>query len=144
MPTLIQAAMEIVHDRDPREVIWDEVTPYIDGVRIGGPDVLVAVYDRSGGRTKVGGLLLPDRKKDDDRIESVSGLVLKLGPLAYNIDKTRRWFATKDGDPDPPKVGDWVMFDVKVSFPFMLGPRTCRLITDQYVRGVIARPDVVE
>jgi len=127
--------------QDAAELIYSEVAGLIDNLHVGGADVLVAVFTRIG-RSK-GGVLLSDRTTDEDNYQGVSAMVLKLGPYAYQSDKTKRWFVDKDGEPRPPRPGDWVLFDTKNNFPFKLGARTCRLINDQYVMAIIDRPDMV-
>ncbi len=130
MSALVTLALQGVHDRDPAEEILEEIGPYLSQVReVGGPDLLVAVYKRP--------LELPDQKRDEDDVQGVSGLVLMMGPLCYRTEKTKNWFR------EPPRVGDWVTFDIKASLLQVVGPRMCRYVNDQYIRAVITRPDIV-
>jgi hypothetical protein len=139
MPTLIHKAMEVVHDRDPASVIREELAPYLDGFYVGGSDVLVAVYERSGAKTKVGGLFLPERRQDDDRIEGISGLVLKMGRWSQ-YRKTQRGLL-REGHPSTAE--DRRRCSVKVALPHARATNLSTVV-DQYVRGIISRPDVVE
>jgi hypothetical protein len=146
MSALISYALQGVHDKDPAEEIWDDLKDLLPLVkRIGGADVLVAVYKRPERVKAPGGtsFILPDATRDEDDVQGVAGLVVMMGPLAYQYEKTRHWFVDKDGDPAPPKIGDWVTFDVKVTHPFLLGKRMLRLVHDQYIRAIVARPDIV-
>jgi hypothetical protein len=146
MSALVSYALQGVHDKDPAEEIWDELKAFLPLVRrIGGADVMVAVYKRPARVTAPGGteFYLPDKTRDEDDVQGVAGLVVMMGPLAYKYEKTERWFVDENGEPAPPKIGDWVSFDVKVTHPFLLGKRMCRLVHDQYIRSIIERPDIV-
>ncbi len=139
MSALVTLALQGVHDKDPAEEILEEIGPYLSQVReVGGPDLLVAVYKRPK-HIKHGTMTLelPDKKRDEDDVQGVSGLVLMMGPLCYKTEKTKSWFR------EPPRIGDWVTFDVKASLLQVVGPRMCRYVNDQYVRAVITRPDIV-
>lgn len=133
---------------DPRREILDELGDLPGKLRVGGADVLVARYVRSGrvtsGRVAGSvGLLRPDDSKKNDEYQGCSGLVLKMGPLAYKTEKTLRWFADSDGQAMPPRVGDWVYIDPKLGQQFRLGTRIVQLIPDQYVFMVLDEPDIV-
>jgi|SRR5215472_4595236 len=146
MSALVSYALQGVHQKDPAEEIWDDLKDLLPLVkRIGGADVLVAVYKRPEKVRGKSGIefILPDRTRDEDDVQGVAGLVVMMGPLAYKYEKTARWFVDENGDPAPPKIGDWVTFDVKVTHPMLLGERMCRLVHDQYIRAIVARPDIV-
>lgn len=149
MPGPISSAIRVIHERDPAEMIWEEVGEFVPQFRVGGPDILIGVYNRRNGKgpnreaRSAGGILLPERVADEDNYQGITGLVLKLGPKAYCTEKTEGWFADH-GAPKPPEVGDWVMFDIKNGFQFKMGGWTCRLIQDEYIMGVLGfTPDVV-
>jgi|SRR5580765_3143685 len=144
MSGLVTTALKAIHEIDPAKEIADELGPDIDKIRIGGADVLVAVYKRPQ-KARHGSLVvhLTDQKRDEDDVQGVVGLVLMMGPLAYQTEKTRHWFTNKDGDPAPPKIGDWVAFDPKVSLLTAIGKRMCRYVPDQYIRAILTEPDIV-
>lgn len=132
-----------------KEEIWDQVGEKVAAIRIGGPDVLVVVYERP---TKIGGIHLPDAQPDKDKWQGCSGLIVKLGPHAYQTEKTHDWFVDEDGNPAAPKVGDWIAFDPTQGHAFLLScnldrygrkGRMCRVIPDQYAYAVLPRPDIV-
>lgn len=135
-------ALQMHHEVDPRDAILEEVSGLHEDFLIGGADVLVAIYKRKG-RT-IGKIWVPDRTSDEDDYQGNSGLVLKVGPFAYKSEKTEGWFLDANGDPRPVKAGDWVLFDVKFGLAFKLGSKTCRLIDDQHVMGILPRPDIVQ
>jgi hypothetical protein len=129
---------EIEHDIDPKQAILKDLAPYLDDIRIGGPFVLVGVYTREGEkRLKGSGIILPGRTGEEDRYQGITGLVVKMGPGAYQSEVSRRWFGDK-----PVELGDWVMFDVKHGRALLLGERTCRIIQDTYLDAVLQRPDM--
>jgi hypothetical protein len=138
-------AMRVTHERDPREEILDELGDLPAKVRIGGADVLIARYIRTG-KIRHGTLELiqADQTQTNDKWQSVTGLILKMGPLAYRSEKTLRWYADQDGQRDPPKVGDWVLIDPKLGQMFHLGDRLCLLIPDQHIFMVLDEPDIVQ
>lgn len=127
-------ALEIAESGDPREEILADLRPYLDGLRIGGPFILVGVYDRGGKQTKTG-LYLP--QQTEDRYQGKTGLVLKLGEGIRDGINGWDFFDPKIA------VGDWVIFNVLTATPFLVGKRTCRLVQYSYVMGVVDRPDAV-
>ncbi len=144
MSGLISQALTIQHESDPAIAIRLRVKDVIDQFRIGGGDVLVGVWQPPKDSRTGGGIILPDKTRDEYQFQGVTGLVLKLGPLAYKSEKTRYWFVNDDGESDPPKVGEWISFNYKQGEQFMLGKQPCRLVNDQYI--LISRlpsPDLI-
>ena len=140
---LISEALALHEADDPAVAIRLRVKDYLDGFRVGGQFLLVGVYEPSKDARTLGGIYLPDKAREEYRWQGVTGLVLKLGPLAYKTEKTADYFCDADGQPQPPKIGDWVMFDVKDARSFLLGKQPCRLVACTYVDAVVARPDMV-
>ncbi len=143
MVDLVTVARPIREGEDPAIAIRQRVNEYLDGIRIGGQDILVAVYLPGKDAKTAGGVWLPDEARETYRFQGVTGLVLKVGPLAYQTEKTKDWFQNRDGDPEPPRVGEWVMFDIKTSHSFNLGTQPCRFVAAQYVMAIVERPDMV-
>jgi hypothetical protein len=127
-------ALEVIESGDPREEIWNELRPYVESVRVLGPYLLVAVYDRGGKQLK-SGLYLP--QQTEDPYQGKTGLVLKLGEGVK--PGIRGW----DWSDEPIRVGDWVGFDVRTASPFLMGTRMCRLVQYDYVTCVVDRPDAI-
>lgn len=134
MPSALKA-LEMVHDQDPKAEIQAAVAPYLDEIVPMGARIMVAVYQRPE-KTK-GGVFLTQDSRNEDRWQGKCGLILKMGPLAFQADATHQW-----GDRIP-KIGDWVAFRVGDTHPFLLGDRTCRLVEDVYVQMILDRPDVI-
>lgn len=143
MTGVVSQVRLIDFQRDPREDIWDDLAPYLHGIRVGGADVLIAPFrPKEDDKTK-GGILMPAKTRQEYDFQGVAGLVLAMGPYAYNSERTKRWFVDGDGEPNPPSVGDWVVFDLRSSIPVVLGDRTVRFVNDQHVLTTIERPDMV-
>lgn len=137
MTNVITRAVAMAHKTDPGEEILAQITSHLSGVHIGGCDLLIAMYVRP--EKTASGIMLPDKTRDEERYQGKAGLVLQLAPLAFSKERgTERWF----GDYKP-KVGDWILINVNDSFPMVIGPYTCRLVEDKYVRCIIPRPDGV-
>lgn len=137
MAAVALRALQLDQADDPAEVIRKRVADTIDDIEIGGEDLLIGVYIPNKDAKTRGGLLLPDSYRDEFKWQGITGLVLKVGPLAYNTEKTENWYRK------PPQVGDWVMCDVKTSHPFYLGEQMCRFVAAQYVLAKVARPTLV-
>ena len=127
-------AMLMAHEADPRAEIMDQVNQHLEDIEVMGASVLMAVYTRPD-RTK-SGIFLTDKTKDEDRYQGKVGLVLKVGPIAFQDDDTHRF-----GD-FVPTVGDWVLINIGETFPFEMGERRCRIVEDVNVKAILRRPDI--
>lgn len=123
--------------------IEERVAAYLPQFKIGGRDVLVGVWVPGKDNRTTGGIILPDGVRDESRFQGVTGLILKMGPSAYKTETTERWFLDADGNPDPPRVGEWVSFNFKQGEPFLLLGQPCRLVDCQHILLRIPRPDLV-
>jgi len=126
-------ALAMVHFKDPKKEILDDIGAQISTVQVLGARVLVGVYVRP---TKTAaGIILTDKSADEDKYQGKVGLVLKLGPIAFQDDATHRFGDIK------PKVGDWVVFNVGDTFGMEVGKRRCRSVEDVDIHMIIERPD---
>jgi co-chaperonin GroES (HSP10) len=132
---LVSKALQVHHDRDPKEEIMEAVAPYLGDVEPLSAGVLVVVYERPD-KTK-GGIILADRTRTEDLYQGKVGLIVKMGNLAFIEDDNHVWGEAK------PKIGDWVVYRVGDTFPCVLGERTCRFVQDVNIRAIIQRPDIV-
>ncbi len=132
------SAIQLVHDEDPREVMRRDLRPFLDTVRfVVGADVLIGVYVKPDAKTR-GGIIMPDRKRDDDKYQGKVGMILATGALAFQDDERHRW-----GD-QKPQIGDWVVFEVTETLAFdTVNDRRIRIVEDIHVRVVIDDPDMV-
>jgi hypothetical protein len=137
MAEVAREALQLSLGNDPAAAIRLRVANYLDGLEIGGEDLLVGIFIPDKDARTRGNLLLPESYRNEYRWQGTAGLVLKLGPLAYKSEKTADWFAK------PPAVGDWVMFDVKTGHQLLLGDQPCRLVPAMYVLGKLSNPMLV-
>lgn len=128
-------AITMVHDKDPKQQILDDVAPYIGDIEPMADQIIVGVYERP--EKTAGGIFLSQTYRAEDRFQGIVGLVLKMGPIAFTEDETHRFGGVK------PKVGDFVIFNVGETWSFLLGKRKCRMLFDVNVRGIVTKPDVV-
>jgi Chaperonin 10 Kd subunit len=131
------AAMRLVHDEPPAEVIWKEVGP-LDKIEVVGQYVLVCLYIRPATRT-TGGVEIPETAVDEDRYQGRVGMVLKLGPQAFvdSDDPPVKFFGFK------PQPGQWVVYRPSDGMRMQIGRRECRVITDVAVKLRLGSPDEV-
>jgi hypothetical protein len=131
---IVSTARLIDFQRDPREDIWDDLAPFLHGINVGGADVLIAPFRPSEDAKTKGGVYLTDSSRQEYDFQGVAGLVLAMGPYAYKTEKTERWFVDSDGNPSPPQIGAWVVFNLRSSIA---------VVNDQHILTPIERPDMV-
>ncbi|HWG71257.1 MAG TPA: hypothetical protein VN692_17705 [Steroidobacteraceae bacterium] len=133
--------LRVLHDRDPREDIREDVGAVTDTIDPLGAGVLIVMYERGKGKGEAktaGGIILANKTLDEDKYQGKAGLVMKLGPIAFTDDASHQW-----GD-RVPRVGDWVMVNVGDSFAFDLpGDRRARIVEDVNVKAILRHPDMV-
>lgn len=89
---------------------------------------IVVRMDPVGEKT-VGGIIIPEAKKDRDELSADEGTIVAVSPHAFSYAK---W-----GDYTPPKVGDRILmaqFDGRI---WKRGGQTYRLIKDKSVIAVV-------
>jgi co-chaperonin GroES (HSP10) len=126
--------MVMTHNTDPKQDLIDKVGN-IDDIEIFNNKILVAVYVRPE-KTK-SGIYLPDAHRDEDKVQGKVGLVMKMGPEAFD-DPNGTWF-------NGIKVnsGDWVVFRPSDGWSITINGVLCRMLDDTNVRGRIRQPDQV-
>jgi co-chaperonin GroES (HSP10) len=122
------------HSVDPKKVILDDMGD-ISNVKLFNNQVLVAIYLRPEQTST--GVWLPEKNRDEDKYQGKAGLVIKLGPLAF--DETNDNFF-KDVDV---KLHDWIYFKPSDGWSITVHGVLCRILDDSAVRGKIDAPDVV-
>lgn len=134
--TAATKVIEVVHDKDPKEVIWDALKGWIDRVEPTSGDVVVCVYERP--QKMKSGLYMPDNasRVSEDKFQGVVGMIVKVGP-EYSKHKQAI------GLEKMPGVGDWIAFRTQDCVAFTLGDRAMRLLEGQFIRMVLADPDAI-
>ena len=131
---------EIAQAADPRQGLVDSVGD-LSGVEIFHNLVLLASYIAP--EKTPGGIIRPHHSLVEDRFQSVVGLVLKCGPLAFKDDSIAK-FGGVTVNP-----GEWVLYrpsDTQEMFFRHLNTNegtACRLIEDTLIKGRIADPATV-
>lgn len=143
MVDLVTRADPVEDPIDPKEAIMGRIGEWLDRIDIGGQDVLIAIYEPSP-EAKVRGFRLPDKTRDEYHFQGITGLVLKLGPHAFNTEKTCNWFENRDHEPNNPKPGDWVVFDIKDTKQFYIRTQLVRVIPAQYIVLRVPIPDLAK
>lgn len=128
-------AIPMVHDADPRIAISEECAPFMAGLTVLGARVLVGVYVPP--EVTKSGIIMPGKTRDESNYQGKVGLVLALGPIAFEDDPTHRFGAIK------PQVGDWIVFNVGDTFAMEFGKRRARNIEDVDVHMIITDPDSI-
>jgi hypothetical protein len=125
---------------DPAKPLWDAAGDLSD-YEIFHNLILVATYIAP---EKVGNIIMPDRRLDEDRFQGKIGLVLKVGPTAFVDDG-----ATKFGGFEL-MPGQWVIYRPSDGYELFIRDRrkaneglSCRLIEDVFVRGRVSDPGLI-
>lgn len=124
-------------EQDVKNFLFENLGP-LDDIDLFFNDVLVAKYIRE----EIGaGLIAAPETQREDSWQGVVGLVLKLGPRAFENDERNNFYGVK------PEVGDWVLYrnsdgwDKDIAY---LSSRTtfakCRIIQDVHIRGRVKYP----
>lgn len=126
---------DMIHAKDPKDETRERVGS-IEGVQVTGHQVLVGIYKRP--EKTVGGIFLTEKHRDEDRFQGKVGLVLAVGPEAFEPSEQYPFKARAE-------VGDWVVFKVADGWPFRLNndEGDCRMLDDMDVRLIVDRPDRV-
>jgi co-chaperonin GroES (HSP10) len=122
------------HAVDPRDAIMEEVGD-LSSIEIFNNQILVAIYIRP--EKTVGGILLPNKTRDEDKWQGKMGLVLKKGPSAF-VDESQNWFNGVDV-----AVGEWVFFRPSDGWGLEVNGVLCRLLDDTVIRGRAPSPDII-
>ena len=127
------AVFEMDHARDPKEELLSRLGD-LSSIEISGNRVLVAVYERPE-KTK-GGIILTDNARAEDRWQGKMGLIVKSGPLAFDVDSG--WKHGVDF-----REGDWVFHRASDGWSLTIHGVLCRVLYDEQLVGRAATCDEV-
>lgn len=111
----------------------------LSGVEIMQRFVLVATYVRPErvGASKL--ILRSDTNLQEDEYQSKAGLVLKVGPMAFQDDPEEGiYFHGQKAE-----IGDWVVLRVGDGWPVHINGAPCRMILDGQVRMKVQNPEII-
>lgn len=118
---------------DPKQGIIEAAGDLSD-VDVFSDLVLIGTYIRS---EKKGSLILPKEYLEEDEHQSKTGLVLKVGPLAYGDwedDDVRGKNAT---------IHTWVAFAIKDTWPCQVNGAPCRFVPYEKLRARLKNPAMI-
>lgn len=119
---------------DPKKAIFDAVGD-LSKEHVYSNRVLLGVYIAPA--KTAGGIWRPDQNIREDVWQSVLGVVLKKGPLAF-ADDTDNVFAGQNVE-----VGDWVLFQPGNTRRLQINGTDCRLIQDTLIDMKISDPSII-
>ena len=122
------------HALDPKKELIS-VLGDTSNVEIFNNQILVAIYIRP--EKTVGGIILTNTIRDEDKWQGKVGLVIKKGPSAF-VDDSKNWFNGITLD-----VNDWVIFRPSDGWGLTINGIMCRLLDDTVIRGRVSHPDQV-
>ena len=134
--------MSLITHKSDAQALADSVAALdLDAVTVFGNRVLVAKFIRKTVGTS-GRLLAAHETQREDKWQGKTGIVLKVGPLAFKDD------AANDFCGQNVKPGDWVMFNYSDGSDLDLvqpgaDKLPCKVIKDVEIHGVIANPGLV-
>lgn len=131
------AEVRLVHDKDPKQRIIEDVGP-LAAIEVLNQYVLVGLYTRVAGTKTAGGIELSEEFVKDDQFQTKVGLILKLGPRAFEDEDGVTFYGWK------PSIGDWIAFRASDGqFPFQVHKHKCRLIADVHIKLRLSHPDAI-
>ena len=131
--------MPMKHDDDPREPILDKIGMEelgdLPGFALGGNKVLIGIYERT--KVTKSGIHLPDQVIKEDEHQGKAGLVLMLGPTAFESDDNYDFNGYRA------EPGDWVAIFINDGRKIVVNGQLCRIVADQDIVMKIPTPDSV-
>ena len=136
----LRAIAQAAND-DPKKALLDAAGPMTD-YEVFHNMVLVATYIPS---EKVGSIIIPDRTMAENRFQGKVGLVLKVGPLAFQDDSVAKFGGVKV------EVGDWVVYRPSDGPELFIKDWTgqandglpCRIFQDTQIWGRVSSPTLI-
>ena len=126
-------AMLMDHEIDPKKKLIDDLGD-LSKIEIFNNQILVAVYVRPT-KTK-SGLYLADQTTAEDRFQGKVGLLVGMGPAAFQ-DDNGQWFNQAQFD-----LHDWLVFRPSDGWSITINGVLCRMMSDTQVKMRIPAPDV--
>jgi co-chaperonin GroES (HSP10) len=126
--------MMMDHDTDPAKKLVAEIGD-LSTVELFNNQILVAVYIRPQ-KTK-SGIYLSDKTVDEDRFQSKVGLLVKMGPSAFE-DNAEGWFKGEQFN-----LNDWLVFRPSDGWNVTIHGVLCRVLTDTQVKARVKTPDEI-
>jgi co-chaperonin GroES (HSP10) len=126
------SALIMAHDGDPKQKLLDEIGD-LSQVELFNNQILVAVYVRPT-KTK-SGLYLTDKYADEDKFQGKVGLLVGMGPAAFQ-DDSGQWFNDASFN-----LHDWLVYRPSDGWSITINGVLCRMLSDTQVKMRIPTPD---
>lgn len=126
-------ATAFAHAEDPAEKLLKELGD-ISQLELFHTQVLCAIYVAP--EKTAGGIIRPQSNIEEDIHQGKIGLVVKLGPQAFESSGQWSW-------PADIGLGDWVFYKVSDGWACTINKVKCRILDDVDVRGRVDHPDRV-
>lgn len=126
-------ATAFAHTEDPAEKLLKDLGD-LSALELFHTQVLVAIYVAP--EKTAGGIIRPQSNIDEDLYQSKVGLIVKLGPQAFQSSGQWTW-------PDDIGLSDWVYFKVSDSFACAVNRVKCRILEDVDIKGRVSHPDTM-
>lgn len=107
----------------------------LSGVDVMYNMVLLAAHTRPS--VTKGGIIRPDENLEEDIWQGKVGMVVKLGPDAFQDDDDTSFNGQKA------EVGEWVVFKTGDAWQLTIRDWPCRLVRDSSIKMKIADPSIV-
>jgi hypothetical protein len=133
----------------------EELKPAVDKIHVMRNRVLVATYQEP--EKTAGGIYLADKTLDEGKWQGKVGLLLKLGPIAFQFDEILEDCETTEHEGvnavmlahNIPHPGDWVFFrgsdtwDCGIKIEGAGVGVHCRFLNDDSIVGRVTDPSVI-
>lgn len=130
------ANMKMVHTEDPKDTIRSKLSEDIlSNFTVFHNQILVATYIRP--ERTAAGLFLPEQTRGEDRFQGKVGLVMQMGPLAFQDDDRVKFHGQQVA------AGDWVVYRPSDGWAVTINGVDCRVLSDTDIKMSIASPDAV-
>lgn len=126
--------MKMQHKIEPKKAILDEIGD-ISSFELFNNQILVATYIRP--KMTKSGIILTDDTVNEDRYQSKVGLLLKMGPSAFEANDDG-WFTGEKFN-----LNDWIVFRPADGWAINVHGVECRILVDTQVKGRVKEPDEV-
>lgn len=129
-----RAIERVSQSSDPKQAILDTVGN-LSGVHLLADMVLLGTYIRP--QKTAGGIIRPDTNVQEDVWQGKAGLVLKLGPDAFEDTPDYNFNGQKVN------IGEWCIYKVGDAWSLNINGYPCRLVRDVNIRLTVDDPQIV-
>jgi co-chaperonin GroES (HSP10) len=132
---LPRRAIDLVSkSQDPKAEMLKQVGD-LSGLDVMYNMVLLASHIRPN--VTKGGIIRPDQNQEEDVWQGKVGLVLKLGPDAFQDDDDTSFNGQKA------EIGEWVVFKTGDAWQLTIGEWPCRLVRDSSIKMKVLDPAII-